>query len=239
MIYQWYTGSDETKSIAKEFEKVYFRSRGRLSTESIIRKIEELAQAEQDPNMRAKFLTAAARLRRESTGTSSSGMPMRELVKLYDPLAPNFPWVVSDYLEACLWAAIEAVGAEGDDAWLAAGPYFLALAVWYPGRLDHTVATWAIGGLAAVLLELGKKYQSRVLLELAVAAGIRAHHGDSEDARVLEVLAEAHRLLGDVGAEARVLRDLRELDPQAAAKAPSALSESFRTFLRLFGFSKT
>lgn len=238
MIYEWYTGSDPSKEIAREFEKVCFRSREKLTPQEIIHRIEELAKREQDANMRAKFLTAAARVRLQNPGKTSPGPPMREVVKLYDPLAANFPWVVTDYLEACLWAAIEVGEAEGEKALPAVGPYALAIALWHQGRLDQTTACWAMGVVAESLLELGKQLQSRVLLEMSVAAAIRAHHWDSEDTRMLEVLAEAHKLLGDLGSEARVLRELRELEPQRKTTAIGQIKDSFRTILRLFGLKK-
>lgn len=238
MVYEWYTGSDSSKQIAKRFEKLYYRSRGKLPVDVIIREIEELAQGEQDPNMRAKFLTAAARLRLQNPGKAPQGLSMGDVVKLYDPLAANFPWVITDYLEACLWCAIQVGEREGEEAWRCVGPYALALALWHQGRLDQTTACWAVAVLAESLLELGKELQSRVLLEMAAAAAIRAHHWDSEDPRVLEVLAEAHKLLGDVSVEARVQRELGELGLKKKINAVDGIKDSFKLFLRLFGLIK-
>lgn len=238
MIYEWYTGSDRTKGIAREFEKVFFRLRNKLPVEEIIRRIKELAQREQDANMRAKFLTAAARLHLQHPEKVEQGLSMGEVVKLYDPLAANFPWVVTDYLEACLWASMEA-GQTGDEqARLAATPYVLALALWQQGRLDQTTAIWAIRMVAESLLELGRKFGSRTLLEMAVVAAVRAHHWDPDEPATLEVLAEAHGLLGDIGAERRVFDELCELDPRKKSQAKGLLRESLENMLTLFGLRK-
>lgn len=238
MIYEWYTGSDGSKQIAREFEKVYFRSRGKLTPEAIISRIEELAKSEGDVNMRAKFLTAAARLRLQQPGATGRGPSMTEVVELYDPLAANFPWVVTDYLEACLWAAIETGKSEGDNAWLSVAHYVFPLALWHQGRLDRTTTTWAVRAVAESFLELGKRFSSRVLLEMAVVAAIRAHHWDPDEPATLELLVEAYKLLGNRGAEARIFRDLCELEPKRKAKAQGVLRKSIETMLLIFGLRK-
>lgn len=238
MIFEWYTGSDKRKRRAKEFHELYFRSREELPRETIIRRIEQLAEQERDRNMRAKFLVAAERLRLRLGSEAPDRVSPEDLLREFDPYAANFPWVAREYLEVCLSAVAEMREGQKKDAWLLGTGQAFAQALWSQSGLDEDTANDAVGMVANALVLLGEELHSAVLLQMAVVAAIRAHHGDPEDPAPLRVLARAYNKLGDTASEARVLELLREVEFGDESELESRIevsTEKFRSLLGLEG----
>lgn len=242
MIFEWYTAPGGSKKRAKKFYRLYFKSGEELPLEKVIRKIKALAWRERDRNMRAKFLAAAKRLQVRLESEPSDRCPAGDLLREFDPYGANFTWVVPEYLEVCLSAVPETADAQGEQAWPAGARYAFAQALWSQNGLDEDTTNDAVGMVASALVFLGEQLDSPILLEMAIVAAIRAHHGDPEDPAPLRVLARAYNKLGDTASEARVVEQLREVEFEEESESESrieAFTEKFQSLLGLEGEAET
>lgn len=234
MIFEWYTGSDKTKKRAKTFFRLYYQSRERSTTQALARQIEKLAKRERDCNMRAKFLAAGRRLQPNESDERSTTVSREEILKEFDLYAANFPHVVREYLDTCLRAVASCSHGERVQ-WLSSAPLAFAQVLWSDSGLDGDTADDAVCMIAEMLLALAEDFNSPILLEMAVMAALRAHHGDPEDPAPLRVLAWAYNKRGDVGSATRISDQLQQVEFRDESEEESRITASVEKFRSLLG----
>ena len=116
MIFEWYSGSDESGEIPRALA-LMDREFGGLTAEERLRRLRSLLTRERDPNWRGYLRFRIALELKELKNTKDAQATLREAIREFDPMAGNIRDVMPQYTGALHSLIVDHLWADNDAAW--------------------------------------------------------------------------------------------------------------------------